>query len=569
MRKTLLFCCCLLAMAQTLFGQVYSTNFHDVTQQPCPFDNSVTVTYPQGWIIYQTLDGTWGGPVDTERCISVEQTPGGDLRIDLGQVNPDEPLFVRALPSELANMGELPVNTLMVIDFFWWSGGLFFSGDIASGPSCVEDMCTGVFAGVEVGVPGAMRIHTGLANEDNYEHSCFPTEYFQGQYMRELILKTTFTPGANLSGKYLSLAGVLVSPTWSEVGLFSEVEANDDHFNGTTGEFDVPIHDAAGQPGWIDQYLMLYTEPTFPSAATPAYVEGNVNPSSSQQQTINLKVDLYQTLEIQPFTHLRGALVDGSDTLRHIVNLYNFGGNICVNFIDLIFSGENEYRHGKGGILDMNNSFSCFQFRHGSALHVMDDATLHYGTNGSGMLALCATSTIKLEPHSTLLVDAVMNIAECDDAIDPTHIYMDLPQTASLIFTENARLTNRFSQGRQMNLYVRMLGGTLDDSRLSGEDRALIKRIYPEPAPVFANNFSLSPNPFQNASQLSYLSAGKEQLTVQWWSSDGKLLSESQLSAEQGMNEWPLENAPAAAGLYMLHIDNGREVAVLKTVRTE
>jgi hypothetical protein len=54
-------------------------------------------------------------------------------------------------------------------------------------------------------------------------------------------------------------------------------------------------------------------------------------------------VYFYQTLEIQPFTHLRGALVQGSDTLRHILNLVNNGGNFCLNFLDLIFSGINEW----------------------------------------------------------------------------------------------------------------------------------------------------------------------------------------------------------------------------------
>lgn len=565
MRKTCLFCCCLLATVPALLGQTYSTNFYNTVTQPCPFDNTETVTYPEGWIIYQTLDGTWSGPVDTERCISAEEISGGNLRIDLGQANPAEPLFVRALPSELASVGELPTNTLMVIDFFWWGA----NGYIQTGTSCVEDMCSGVFAGVDVGVPGAMRIHTGLISDESFEHSCFPTEYFQGQYLQELILKITFIPDIDLTGKYLVLGGVLVSPTWSEVGMISEVVAHEWQFDEVNNEYNVTAYEATDQPAWNDQFLMLYTAPTFPSLDDPSYVEGSVEPPTGEQERINLKIDLFQTLEIQPFTHLRGALVEGSDSIRHQVNLFNAGGAVCVNFLDLIFSGGNEYRHGKGSILEMHNSFSCFQFRKGSALHVMEDAMLHYGNNGAGMLALCATGTIKLEPNSTLLVDAVLNLAECDDAIEPTHIYMDLPKTASLIFTENARLTNRFSQGQQMELHVRMLGGTLDDSRLAPEDRALIKRVYPDPAPNFSDNFSLSPNPFQTAPRLSYLSAGTEQLWLQWLAPDGKIVSETQLSAEKGFNEWTLHNTPPNTGFYLLRIGNRRESTVLKLIRTE
>ena len=564
MRKTCFLCCCLLAAAFPAFSQEYVTNFHFTTQQTCPFDPTKTVTFPSGWIIYQTIDGTWDGTVDTDRCISVEAIPGGDLRIDLEQINPAEPLFVRALPLELESLGELPVNQLMVVDFF------MSTNQAATGAECVEDMCSGVFTGVDVGVPGAMRIHTGLLPDNFSEvHSCFPTEYFPGQYLRELILKVTFLPDADLSGAYLYLYGVLVSPSWQPTGLISAVEANESHYNDNTNEYDVNVYETAEIGGWGEQFLMRYTESTFPSVSTPSYVNGTVTPVSNQQQTINLVTEEWQTLEIQPFTHLRGALVEGSDSIRHIVNLVNDGGNLCLNFIDLIFSGGNEYRHGKGGILDIHNSFSCFQFRKGSALRVMEGATLHYGTEGAGMLALCANSTIVLERDATLLVDAILNIAECDDALAPTHIDIDLPKTASLVFTENARLTNRFSQGQQMELRVHMLGGTLDDSRLSAEDQAIIRRIYPEPGPVFADNFSLSPNPFQGAPTLTYLSASEEQISLQWLSVDGKLLAEEHFSAQHGINEWQLDHTPQVAGWYGLRVGNGRQSAVLNVVRTE
>ncbi len=564
MRKPLLLCCCLLATALPLACQVYTTNFHHITQQVCPFDSTKTVTYPTGWVIYQTLDGAWDGIVDSSRCISCETMSGGDLQIDLGQINPTQPIFVRALPEELATMGELPVNKLMAIDFFWGT-----SGDFMLGSNCVQDMCSGVFAGVDVGVPGAMRIHTGLVTEETFEHSCFPTEYFPGQNLRELILKITYSPDFDPVNKSLNLYGVLVSPSWSEPGLIAAVPASGWQYNDNTNEYDVYVSDAADPTGGGEQFLILYTEPTFPSIATPAYVTGSVDPPSSQQETINLVVDFWQYLEIQPFTHLRGDLVEGSDSIRHIVNLWNNGGSLCLNFIDLIFNDGSQYRHGKGGTINMHNSFSCFQFRDGSALRVLEDATLHYGNEGAGMLALCANSTIVLERNATLLVDAVLNIAECDDATAPTHIYIDLPKSASLIFTENARLTNRFSQGQQMELHVRMLGGTLDDSRLSAEDKALIRRIYPAPSPVFADNFSLSPNPFQHAPVLSYLSAGAEQLTLQWLSVDGKILGEKQLAAQVGMNEWLLENTPPGAGWHWLHISNARHSAVLKVVQID
>lgn len=565
MRKTFFFCCCLLAAVPPLRAQIFYHNFFSVVPQSCPFNPDVQVTQPPGWIIYQTLDSRWDGPVDTSRCISAVMTDNNCL-IDLEQIDPSRPLFVRALT--LGNQMELPVNALLSC-LFSWDIVNAAQGDLLTDVNCVEDVCSGVFIGIGVPPPHPLRVHTGLYGEEISGGFCFPTEYFPGQILKEVILKVTLSPQANLSGKYLQLYSVQIFPTGLEPGLVTSVDAQEWHYNNATEEYDVNIFETVQTGGWSGNYLLQYTEPTFPSAADPSYVEGTVTPASAQQETINLIVDDWENLEIQPFTHLRGALVEGSDSLRHVVNLVNNGGQFCLNFVDLIFSGGNQYRHGKGGAIDVHNPFSCFQFRKGSALRVMEDATLHYGTDGAGMLAFCATGTIQLEKNATLVVDGVMNIAECDESAEPTHIYMDLPKTASLIFTEKAHLTNRFSHGQQMELRVRMLGGTLDDSRLPAADRALIRRIYLEPVPKFSDNFSFNPNPFQSTSVLSYISPGTENLRATWFSADGKRLLETSLQAVQGINEWTLENVPETPGLYWLHLNNGRENTTIKVVRME
>jgi hypothetical protein len=104
---------------------------------------------------------------------------------------------------------------------------------------------------------------------------------------------------------------------------------------------------------------------------------------------------------------------------------------------------------------------------------------------------------------------------------------------------------------------------------LSAEDRAIIRRVYPEPGPVFADNFSLSPNPFQDAPTLSYLSAAEEQFSLQWLSVDGKLLGEEHFNAQRGINEWQLVHTPEKAGWYLLRVGNDRQNGVLKVVRME
>lgn len=567
MRKIILLFLCSLS-ATTAFSQFYfSEEFNTLDNIACPFDTLQTVQYPEGWIIYQTLDGNWDGPVDSTRCISAELVGVfGSIRIHLGQIDPEEPLFLRARASILTDLNDFGINNLNQADVY--SFVTTPSATPVFGTGCVQDLCTGLIIGIET--PGDTRFHTGVSSGNNFPQTtldfstCFPTEYFSGQRLKELILKYTFPADAVLDGEYLHVNYLGISELSIPPGLVSAVKAGTSNINAITGEYDVNVSEAAPF-SFTDNYLLQYTAPTFPSAQNPSFVIGSIDPNSSEQETINLTVSQFQVLEIQPFTYLAGDLVAGSDSLRHQVNLVNEGGDLCLNFVDFVVGGGDEYRHRSGSI-NMNNAFSCMKFVDGSALRVMQGATLHYGNAGTGMLALCANSSIILERDATLLFDGILNLAECNDALPPQQIYMDLPPGARLAFTDRARLTNRFSQGQQMLLNVRMLGGTLDDAALAPEDRALIRRIYPEPAPVFADNVSVAPNPFADVLTLRYLSAGAEKITVRWADMNGRIAGEQQLAAEKGMNEWQPE-VPQASGVYLLTLEAGAGTCTIKVVK--
>ena len=559
--------CCLLSSAMFAQSIIYSNSFFEYDNIPCPFDNNQTVLYPKGWIVYQTLDDTWNGPVDSTRCISVESFGfPGKPRIDLEQIDPEKALFIRAKPSEFIGIGSLTPNYVFNV---YTSSSI---SDIAVKPrlgtDCTEDLCTGVFVGIAV--PGALRIQTGVTPGVNFEEtvldvvSCFPSEYFDSQHLDQVILKYTFGQNADMTGQYLYLDGVFIDVIDIAPGLITEVNAYPSQYNSGTGEYDVHASDII--PGFSENCVLQYTAPTFPSVQDPSYVIGTPVPNSTSQQTINLIIDPFQTLEIQPFTYLQGALVEGSDTQRHQANLVNNGGDICLNFIDFVVDGGDEFRHA-GGSLYMNNAFSCMKFANGSALRVVEGATLHYGNDGTGMLALCANSTLAIERNATLVIDAVLNLSECNADLLPQQIYMDLPPGARLVFTDRARLTNRFSQGQLMKLNVRMLGGTIDDAALAPEDRALINRIYPDPAPNLADNMTLYPNPFAGSFTFGYLAGQQEKLNVRWADINGRTVLEQTLQAEKGYNEWQPQ-APASAGVYMLTVETEKGKVTKKVVRT-
>ncbi len=556
-----LLCTCFLLTAQAQFA--YYSFFEDYETKPCPFDATKTISQPKNWLVYQTLNGAWDGPVDSSRCIAATVSGSNGMKIDLTQIDPAKPLFVRAKAQEFFFTPSLTPNSLFNFNFYGTVSDT--SVHIKTGANCVESVCSGVFLGINI--PGEVRNQSGLMTQYGAYlevGTCFPSEFFIEQTLRDLVLKFQFEANAVLTNRTLQLSYVQINETFGETGYLTEVIAPPFNYNTSTNTYEMNIAEAV--PFSFSQtFLMLYTQPGFPSAANPSYVEARPDPNSNVQETINLNVESFQMLEIQPFTYLRGALVEGNDTLRHIANLVNNGGDLCFNFIDLVFENGNEYRHS-GGTLTMQSAFSCMQYRKGSALRVTKGAELYYGNEGMGMLALCANSTIILEPNATFVFDGVLNLSECNDLLPSQQIYMDLPPGARLIFTKDAHITNQFSKDQQMKLNVRMLGGSLDDSALNPVDRALIQRIYPEPETNLANNLRVSPNPFEAALNLEWNAAVSETLQVDWLDAQGKLWWTEKRSVEKGINTWSVvPNVPA--GVYFLRFSGASGWFVKKVVR--
>ncbi|MBL7798215.1 MAG: T9SS type A sorting domain-containing protein [Saprospiraceae bacterium] len=568
MRKNLLALLVALGAALSSHAQ-YTPPLIAVEQKPCPYNPGVTVVQPQFWHIYQTLDGHWYGPVDSSRCISVSVLPfNAGIEIALEQVNPAEPLFLRARLDLYPPFNDFSSDYL----YNTYSNARILPGDslLRLTTDCPDDLCSGAFVGIAIpdenGMPGAAtRFHTALVTVfppffNSFKSvdaaACFPTERFAEQRLKEYILKFTFADTANMAGRRLLVYSTDIVPEPFGPGLINSVFADSNPY---------PI-DAAANP-WGFNFLGLYTAPTYPGPQNPSYIEVTPVPNPTVPQNITLTVEDYQTLEMQPFAQFRGGLVAGSATERHQVTLLNNGGDLCLNFVDLIFDNGDALYHA-GGQISMNNAFSCMQFRNGSELRVKEGAALHYGQNGAGMLVICANSTIALERNATLVVDCILQISECNDALPPHDIFIDLPPGARLIFTENAWLTNRFSKDKKMRLNVRMLGGTLDDSALPPDSRAIIRRVYPERLTLLPDNMLLSPNPFAEFLTLYLVEETEAQVQLQWVDVLGRPVLTDQMNTVKGYNVLSLK-VPAEPGAYFLTVSAPGGRATVKLLRGE
>lgn len=565
-------CTLLLMVAATFLSAqpefLYNRNFSILDLIPCPYDSTKIVSQPRGWFIYQTLDDTWNGPIDSARCIDVVMATNGAIYIPLSQLNPEHPLYIRA------NTAEYPPTQGFLKNWAYRGESCFHTSPgnvLKSGADCTEELCTGLFIGIgipdENGTPNAaMRFQQGLFNPNaiwancNGVTTCFPTEKFDNQTLREFILKFSFENNADLNNKNLFLNGSMISYSEITVGI-SELTATQPPI--TPGVYSMNISEGNG---YATTYLLQYTADTYPSAANPSWVDATPSPNLNVPAAVLVNVNEYQNLEVQPFTYLRGGLIDGSNTLRHTAVLVNLGADFCMNNVDLIFDDSTVYRH-VAGTISMNNAFSCMQFRNKSALEIAEGTHLHYGNEGAGMLALCYGGTIRLERNATLSIDARLNLSECNDHVGSQQIYMDLPPGSRLEFTENARLINQYSHNQGMYLNIRMLGGIIDDARLPAADRALIRRIYPEPAPSFADNIRLWPMPVSADTRLEYLSKQEnEALRIRWIDAAGRMVLEQSFTCAKGTNEWPL-NTPTAYGWYAVEVSTNNGYAILKAIK--
>jgi hypothetical protein len=563
---------CLVLASFCSFGQgIPNSYFNQFETIPCPFDPSSTVQAYKDWVLYQTLDDHWDGPIDSSVCISLSASNPAQ-GIDLHTVELSKPVFARCKFTE-ANKVWLYPDFLFNVSASTYNPNnpIFLQG----GPNCTDNMCSGMYIGIQVpdeaGSGTNIRWHKDIPISDTtitYFETCVPTERFQDNYLRELILKLKTVPSVTPADKLRLFFADLAS--LGQPNYISEVIAPEFTFVDTSYEMSVELAPTQPNP-WNNEYLLLYTNPnTYPSFANPAYVEGRPNVNTPDPKTINLIVGEWLTFVPQPFAFLRGALVVGSDSIRHHLNLVNRGGDICMGGIsDFVFDGGTRYIHA-GGHVNMEGLNACMMFRNGGCFEVASGTTMQYGQDGRGILALRSGGRMQLDPGSTLLFDGTLWLQGIPTGQHPDpQFYLDLKPGTSLVFGENAGLLNAGSISSDVKLNVYMNGGMLDDSRLSPGERQLIRRIYPTPSKRFSENLQVLGNPVAGQFRLDYLSAGQEQVRLQVHDLQGRLVWSKSYGTAQGHNTLEGEFGAGVAGVYVATLSSRQGQASVKLVRVD
>lgn len=558
-------------LAQNLYPP--NSNFSSASMKPCPFDSTLLLLQADDWFIYQTLDDTWNGVMDSTKCLGVKDTLG-KLIIELDQIDINKPVFVKNLMND---------STKVSLQPDWIYDG-FASIEISDetfvnfSPNCENGFCTGVIFGIEVpdsaGTSTVIRSHIDPSESttDEYYDLCVVTEGFDEIYLKEVVFKfkllNSTSEGLWFRPQNASLYG---ADEYFIHRIDQDTFVYNYHYNSSDSSYNVGLFDIGiGEYPDGGNYILTYNDTTYPNPQDISYLDLTPFDNDTFQTTINIYVEYEQTLYPQPFTQFRGGLIEGNDSTRHNISIINNGGDFCFSEIgiDVIFEGRSNYIH-HGGDIKFGAQTSCLLFKSGASFILADDTYFEYGKNGMGMLVLGQDGTIKLGKNSTLLINNRMVLVENPalfGTVDNQQIYMELNEGSTLAFGEQAYLTNHFSIDRNMKLNIYMNGGILDDSKLSPDELEVINLIYPTPPEVFRENVKVFPNPTSDRLTFSMILENENRIEIEAYDLAGRFVFSKIENGQKGKNDFQIQVSDLSKGVYFFKIKTELGEAIEKVM---
>ncbi|NNM15662.1 MAG: T9SS type A sorting domain-containing protein [Bacteroidia bacterium] len=346
-------------------------------------------------------------------------------------------------------------------------------------------------------------------------------------------------PTANTVGTNLRIGNVKLVQTYDQ-NTFTEIQASIN--SGPQTYFYYFPHQSN---------LGVYHEPTFPSIANLSYIDVMPSPNTSTIDTINIVVDWLSSLFLQPYTQLRGGLIAGSTTDRHVFNIQQWGGNICLtSYFELIFWGNDRYSY-KGGEVSFFGPRGCLLFGNGGKMVIEDDATLNYGRSQQGLLALLPGGTIEIGKNAALNISNTLVLNGHPDIPGEPQVYMTLNHGSALNFLPGARIENK-SDNAGMKLNIYMEGGEVDLSGLSKKELKYVNLIYRNQYEEQDKNLTIIENPVKDEVRIEYISSSQSNARMEVYDMSGAKVKSIKLSVQPGINYLNFSVLDISQGSYLI-----------------
>lgn len=470
---------------------------------------------------YSTLNDEPHGPIDSSFCYTVFQE-SGSWRFASDQVPSGRSVFFEVELDTAQNLGfdTTTVYTLEAFVSFFnaaseqWSAHMQVSMEDSSGTDTVQ-------VDRELSFPSSSR-------------ACFVTQLISGQRLSDLTFEYRSNGGQQ---NFYTGGSSYFEPTW-----YSQIVPQ------TTSDEELSQ--------WYP-HVFRYWHEIYPTADSISYTE--VVPAGNPTDSVMIEwvVPVYTEVHFQDHTGVRGGLVNGSDSIRHGLELV-LQGSICLgNIVEVGWENDNKLVIDGGEVL-LHGETSCNVFGRGGGLHVRSGTSFRYGRNGVGMMVLRTGADISIEPGAELLIDGHVEMYEYGTDPEPQQLYMELPHGASLSFSENAVLSNAYSKDGTMRLNVLMKGGKVDLSELSATERDLVNLIYPPVSARPGENLALFPNPVYDQLNIEWNAenAGLP-VHVEVFNASGQLMMHQELKTYAGgLNLFPVNTRRLASGVHVVVISD-------------
>jgi hypothetical protein len=461
-------------------AQYFTIDFSGFQTQPC-FSGEGTVTTFNSLFVYQTVNDLWDGDLDSTACIDLLQHPiNSRAYLDVADAHPNRPIFIK----KVFNQPLWPNSAFNIFaDQYYWGSQVF--SDCSS-----LQMCSGIYFNIRVPAhPDSLEPyrtdHRFLPFE--YEPSgqwsdpthrigqCLPTEHFEDQQLESIVWM--ISPSGEPENQPITLFNVEWFVDWNMFLTVSPHEAS---------AFDYNFANATHTYSYFDWAAILFGRTAaegYPAVDNVHYIDvlPNAGGNVTTQESIVIRPydENYSTsLTFQPYTALRGALVEGETALRHNLEIVFPSYTMCQSLIGDYVVEPNVTYALKSNHIDLSNT-GCLLFKWGAHLKVTQGSYVQYSRSGDGMLGLMAGSDIVLERNATLDIGCAVGLWDDPNADGVSVCEIYLHPNSSLRFMAGSSIRNATS-GERMKLRVHMLGGIADLADLPAADLRHFEFIYPE-----------------------------------------------------------------------------------------
>lgn len=555
----------LCAVSLSLSAQFNLLHFNNYGFAQCPSNPNITVSAPQGWSAYQTENDAWDGPMDASVCMDFTQSTNNANNAILNVSNAIEgkPIFLKKSFNH-----ELVSNAMYGIT----NSSPFSFQQIAT--DCSDSFtCSGVLMLVEKpNHPDSAEATTTDTHFFSFEsnasgfttpsaiNACLTTQHLSDQVLREFVM--VLHPAWENIDDTMTLVNTWLLKSWS-------LEISSQSF------YDMALYqlnDAVHNYSFFQEIhkLFLY-DPLqgYPGPDNLSFIDiepnGGVPSPTPQAILVDFPADPdwdQYVAAFQPFSFLRGALLEGSDSLRHPLE---------ISFNDAQWCGDivADYPLSPGDGVGFRNSTidfgvdNCFILLENAFLKVEASGAFNYGLKGTGMLGMHPNSRVIIEEGATLQFGNTLALDDkLPDDLEQTFCDIYLHDGSTLTFAEHARVKN-LSLNNRLKVRLHMLGGRVLFNGLTAEERSHFELVYPEV--VEELTLEILGNPAAQEIRFRIWSPEAGQSRVSLFDLNGKLYHDAQVTHQQGWSEHRIP-APRKNGYAILRVVQANHAATKRVL---